>query len=144
MSTEESQFNVQGYNIITILKRLEAATSRLEDITIFQEEANKTTMELILSLKRNPKSRTVESSEATSDGKSLESTSFATFSEAPVEKSKLIVEFENFVESYVHPLVETSKKIDSLVGSPPNIFMRHLSNKGNFGACIAIPTTRYD
>ena len=54
MSTEESQFNVQGYNIITILKRLEAATSRLEDITIFQEEANKTTMELILSLKRNP------------------------------------------------------------------------------------------
>lgn len=41
MSTEESQFNVQGYNIITILKRLEAATSRLEDITIFQEEANK-------------------------------------------------------------------------------------------------------
>ena len=85
MSTEESQFNVQGYNIITILKRLEAATSRLEDITIFQEEANKTTMELILSLKRNPKSRTVESSEATSDGKSLESTSFATFSEAPVE-----------------------------------------------------------
>ena len=54
MSTEESQFNVQGYNIITILKRLEAATSRLEDITIFQEEANKTTMELILSLKREP------------------------------------------------------------------------------------------
>ena len=42
------------------------------------------------------------------------------------------MEFENFVESYVHPLVETSKKIDSLVGSPPNIFMRHLSNKGNF------------
>ena len=40
-STEESQLNVQGYNIVTILKRLEAATSRLEDITIFQEEASK-------------------------------------------------------------------------------------------------------
>ena len=66
MSTEESQFNVQGYNIITILKRLEAATSRLEDITIFQEEANKNHYGVdSLTEKGTPKSRTVESSEAT-------------------------------------------------------------------------------
>ena len=133
MSTEESQFNVQGYNIITILKRLEAATSRLEDITIFQEEANKNHYGVdSLTEKGTPKSRTVESSEATSDGKSLESTSFATFSEAPVEKSKLIVEFENFVESYVHPLVETSKKIDSLVGESAQYFYEAFVEQGKF------------
>ena len=141
MSTEESQFNVQGYNIITILKRLEAATSRLEDITIFQEEANKTTMKLILSLKRNPKSRTVESSEATSDGKSLESTSFATFSEAPVEKSKLIVEFENFVESYVHPLVETSKRSIPWWGVRP-IFYEAFVEQGKFWSLYCNPSNQ--
>ena len=37
----DEQFNVQGYNIVTILKRLEAATSRLEDITIFQDEVTR-------------------------------------------------------------------------------------------------------
>ena len=35
---DAKQLNAQGYSITKLLKRLEDATARLEDLTIYQEE----------------------------------------------------------------------------------------------------------
>lgn len=40
-NTSSENFSIQGYNLVTLLKRLETATSRLEDVTIFQEQQGK-------------------------------------------------------------------------------------------------------
>lgn len=107
MSTEESQFNVQGYNIVTILKRLEAATSRLEDITIFQEEANKTQGEGLPS---------------SSESKSIEGTDVTAKQPEPIEKPKSVKEFEFFIKESIDPFVETSNEINSLLGQAATAF----------------------
>lgn len=108
---EESQLNVQGYNIVTILKRLEAATSRLEDITIFQEENTSS---------NSPP--TAETPAAAIAGGSalassvLETPPAPTPAPAPAEKAKFVKEFEQFITNYIDPFVESSKEIDSTVG----------------------------
>lgn len=33
----DSKYTMQGYNLVKLLKRLEEATARLEDVTIYQE-----------------------------------------------------------------------------------------------------------
>lgn len=51
--------SVAGYNIVTLMKRLEAATSRLEDLTVFQAET----------LKKAGKSVTIDSDDKTIEDK---------------------------------------------------------------------------
>ena len=109
MSVEESQFNVQGYNIVTILKRLEAATSRLEDITIFQEEAHKA--------KQHEKDGGLARDVGGSSG--IESSYGVTPTPAPVakeEKPKFLTSFEDIIKNVVTPFVASSKVLDPLVG----------------------------
>lgn len=101
---EENQFNVQGYNIVNILKRLEHATSRLENITHFQEESYKAGA--------GPKE---VGGAGTKD--QLESASAPeTTNSAPAEKVKFVREFEDLIKSHVEPFVEASGKIDLVVG----------------------------
>lgn len=103
MSGEENQFNVQGFNIVTILKRLETATSRLEDITVFQTEHQK-----------NKASQAfVDSIENDDEGKSIQAIEDA---EMPREKSASYKEYEKFIEDNVEPFKAKSDAIDPLVG----------------------------
>lgn len=121
MSGEESQFNVQGYNIVTILKRLEAATSRLEDITVFQEEANrqKNGAEApAINATRSPQSNSVSDTLATVSSASSVSPGGVTSQakDVPTEKKKSILAFEQFIHDFVVPFVNTSNQIDPVVG----------------------------
>ncbi|KAI5948927.1 SRV2 [Candida theae] len=130
MSAEESQFNVQGYNIVTILKRLEAATSRLEDITVFSEEANK---------QRNGTQAQAANSTHVPQGNSANETLDSTASASSVslgetttrvkvvpqekkKKKKSILAFEQFIHDYVVPFVDTSHQIDPVVGESAKLF----------------------
>ncbi|CCG23068.1 Srv2 adenylate cyclase-associated protein [Candida orthopsilosis Co 90-125] len=121
MSGEESQFNVQGYNIVTILKRLEAATSRLEDITVFQEEANrqKNGAEApAINATHSPQGNSVSDTLATVSSASSVSPGGVTShaKDVPAEKKKSILAFEQFIHDFVVPFVNTSNHIDPVVG----------------------------
>lgn len=98
MSSEENQFNVQGYNIVTILKRLEAATSRLEDITIFQEEATRQHL---------PKTVSGASQQAIDAPKSAPE---------PLEVPKLVEAFRRLISENIEPLEAQSTAIDAVLG----------------------------
>lgn len=128
MSGEESQFNVQGYNIVTILKRLEAATSRLEDITVFQEEANKqkTGVEALANTaaraqhndSANETLVTVSSASSVSPGGSTSQSKKV----VTPEKKKSILAFERLIHEFVVPFVNASNQIDSVVGESAKLF----------------------
>ncbi|CAK7891627.1 adenylyl cyclase-associated protein [[Candida] anglica] len=104
--SEESPFNLQGYNIVTILKRLEAATSRLEDVTIFQAETGNQS--------KAPNAQKSINSNPTPASDADESVVVVV--PEPTAKPKSIVEFQNFITDNIAPFVETSKGIDSIVG----------------------------
>ncbi|GBL49301.1 hypothetical_protein [Candidozyma auris] len=112
---EENQLNVQGYNIVTILKRLEAATCRLEDITIFQEEANKAkplTRDAVSDALSAPSSTNIsESTSAITDPPAAKALSEAS---AP---AKFVTVFDEFIKSNIVPFVDLSNAIDAIVGS---------------------------
>lgn len=110
MSAEESQLNVQGYNIVTILKRLETATSRLEDITMLQEESNRMKSKEKKSIDDEPKAMpAIKQADA-------DASEPAKSEPEEEEKAKSTVRFEEFIESQVTPFVEHSKSIDPVVG----------------------------
>lgn len=122
MPTEESQLNVQGYNIVTILKRLETATSRLEDITMFQEESNKS--------KGGLPAGTLTQVPAT--GSAPASAAIAGPTDEEEEKTKSTIRFEQFIEEYVTPFVEYSKSIDSVVGESAVAFSEAFKAQATF------------
>lgn len=133
---EENQLNVQGYNIVTILKRLEAATSRLEDITIFQKEFNSA---------NQPKAEDAAASGSSgAAGSGAASTSSATPAAptappapsapaaAPAEKAKFVKEFHQFIADYIDLFVASSKEIDPVVGQAATIFKDAFEEQAKF------------
>ena len=126
MSTEENQFNVQGYNIVTILKRLEAATSRLEDITIFQEEVNKKKfgVERIGAkaaeqaiIPPEGTDSTAKSVPTDSDFKSVAAAGGGAAVSAPVSTPS-----DETILKTLAEFVETSKKVDDSTGKAAQLF----------------------
>lgn len=108
-TSENAHLNVQGYNIVTILKRLEAATSRLEDVSIYQEEVYKTSKgSAESSSKSKPDPAGPTSAPAISNPSALPI--------ALVEKAKFVTEFEKFVKDQIDPFVQSSETIDPQVG----------------------------
>lgn len=108
-SPDNAQLNVQGYSIVTILKRLEAATSRLEDVSIYQEEVYKRAAKKAPGETRNPKAISAPTASAAVPVPS-------TLPITAIEKAKFVIEFENYIESLINPFVESSKAIDPQVG----------------------------
>ncbi|GMM34778.1 adenylate cyclase-binding protein [Saccharomycopsis crataegensis] len=116
MAEKSSSYSVQGYNFVTLLKRLEAATSRLEDITIFQEQSSKAPEG------ENPS----EVKEIAGDAPAnlLATTTSGSPPPpppppppAPVEEEDPVVTgFQTFIDKYLTPFETTSKKIDSELG----------------------------
>ena len=125
MSTEESQFNVQGYNIVTILKRLEAATSRLEDITIFQELANK-------ALPANGANGVHEAVTETPSTNSVITDAPAASKEVDTTASLPVIVDFNALISGLSPFVEHSKSIDQLVGDAAQLLVSAFENQREF------------
>lgn len=124
-SSDNSQLNVQGYNIVTILKRLEAATSRLEDVSIYQEEIYKNAPKGAVSGSPNTKAistSTTSETPASAPPKPI----------APVEKAKFVTEFENFIKDHIDPFVESSESIDPLVGKAAQLLRSAFTEQMNF------------
>lgn len=113
--TDNHNFSIQGYNLVTLLKRLEAATSRLEDVTIYQE--NHTVPSA---------NKAIEKGAGDDAGGEPAAVEAAAPAPAPVaaaaEVPKSIQEFDLFIDGKIAPYVELSKKIDPVLGEQAETF----------------------
>lgn len=113
--SDNHNFSIQGYNLVTLLKRLEAATSRLEDVTIYQEQHNK---------------NLINENEAIESGtvlKSIEPESSKSITNVEIPKS--IKEFDLFIEDKIKPYVELSKKINAILGEQAETFQEAIKKE---------------
>lgn len=124
----ETNFSVQGYNLVKLLKRLEDATARLEDVTIYQEGYVQSKFGLEKDGKVDGFADSVTASSAeriasAGSGASAASKEAATpvatapnsTGESKEEEPKSIQEFKHFIEQNVDPLVKLSAEIDPTV-----------------------------
>ena len=130
MSSEENQFNVQGYNIVTMLKRLEAATSRLEDISIFQTD-NRSDGQSMRSVGQGQGAAAAGQSVQKNEAKAVEGGE----QEETVPKS--VVEFKHFIEKSIIPFVKSSQAIDDLVGKAAETFEQAFQDQLQFLSIVA-------
>ncbi|ODQ68218.1 hypothetical protein NADFUDRAFT_68497 [Nadsonia fulvescens var. elongata DSM 6958] len=125
MSTEKIPL---GYNLVTLMKRLEAATSRLEDLTLYQSEAtNNIKSEKSVASAPPPSDFDSISPTVSKNSKSVQSSDevaeIPTISPEPVSAQAeslgplplSIIEFDEYLKEYVAPFVEKSKDINPLV-----------------------------
>ena len=131
MSSEENQFNVQGYNIVTMLKRLEAATSRLEDISIFQTDSNRSDGQSMRSVGQGLGMAAAGPSQ---QGKAA---NMAERGEQEETVSKSVLEFKNLIETSVVPFVKSSQAIDGLVGLAAETFEQAFQDQLQFLSIVA-------
>lgn len=133
--TEDNQLNVQGYNIVTIIKRLEAATSRLEDITIFQEEAHKAHKKLAEPAASQDSPQTnageVESSKIEETSRLSESESASASADSP------FVAAFTALNSTISPFVAASAALDSVVGEAATLFQEAFAEQAKFLQIVA-------
>lgn len=116
---ETNNFSIQGYNLIKLLKRLEDATSRLEDVTIYQEGYVQSKFGI---------------KDSNKESNSYEVPKTQNFSSSPdsidqCDQPKCIQAFEIFIEKNVDPLVELSKNIDPLVLKSIELFKQAFENQ---------------
>ncbi|KAK9431295.1 adenylate cyclase associated N terminal-domain-containing protein [Lipomyces doorenjongii] len=124
--------NIPGYNMVTLMKRLEAATSRLEDLTIFQTQAIQSRG---LSTPTTLSETTIPGS-ATPTPASTSTSTIATPAPAPAavpaseptpapiveELPASLKEYDEFIADHVSPFVELSKGIDPLIEEQAKYF----------------------
>jgi adenylyl cyclase-associated protein len=107
--TTMSDAAVQGYNIVTLLKRLEAATSRLEDLTVFHAEA------LVKSTQTKPSIEGDDEASVTSllEGKSEDKATGASNPRGGLPPA--IQAFEELLKGSLTQLLALSKSLDPLI-----------------------------
>lgn len=118
---DNQSFSIQGYNLVTLLKRLEAATSRLEDVTIYQENH-------VLGKSTQDKSIAGSPLEPAATAPAA----IATAPAAVPEVAKSIKEFDAFIKEKVTPYVEASKKIDSVLAEQAENFEKAVLKEEKF------------
>ena len=118
---DAKQLNAQGYSITKLLKRLEDATARLEDLTIYQEEyitekygvqSNGTSI-TDAPAENEVVSKDVDHNKEDNEGHEDESAS----------KPKAIEEFDLFIAENIKPLLDLSEKIDTSVVDAVNLYL---------------------
>lgn len=130
MSGEENQFTVQGCNIVTILKRLEAATSRLEDIMVYQTQADK---EQAKALQQGSVSTQVGGAH-----KQLQDLKADSGDPESLEKSKSVIEFEKLISDYVKTFVDKSNSIGAEVAEAANELLNAFKSQAKFLEIVSI------
>ncbi|KAK9239711.1 adenylate cyclase associated N terminal-domain-containing protein [Lipomyces kononenkoae] len=117
-----AEVNIPGYNMVTLIKRLEAATSRLEDLTVFQTQAIQsrdlsTPSETTIPGSVTPTPASTSISTPAPAAPALLTASAPEPSPAPIveELPTSLTEFDEIIADYVAPFVELSKGIDPLV-----------------------------
>lgn len=130
MSGEENQFTVQGCNIVTILKRLEAATSRLEDIMVYQTQADKAQARAL--------QQGGVSTQADEAPKQLQDVKTSTEDSGSYEKSKSVIEFEKLISDYVKTFVDKSSSIGAEVAESANELLDAFKSQAKFLEVVSI------
>lgn len=114
----DTKFVMQGYNLVKLLKRLEDATARLEDVTIYQEGYLQAKMESgIVEHKHVPGSEAGSVSVSRTD--SVSSKTDNSDARGDVES---VTKFSQFIGEVVEPFVELSEKIDLVVYEITKLF----------------------
>lgn len=122
MTPEEKQLNTSGYNLITIIKRLEAATSRLEDISVLQAEANS-------NLYGNQRGSEASTQQWQSEQNAREDLAKAV--EEEQEKPLFLTRFEVFYEELIKPFVEASKELNAEIYQAAQLFAQAFEAQGH-------------
>lgn len=113
--SDDNQLGLQGYNIVTILKRLEAATSRLEDITIFQDES-KAPVSAANAPANAPGAAGASGADSAGVTPAAAEATPAAGSAAGSAAAPFVAAFDAFLTSLVQPFVAASRELDPLVG----------------------------
>lgn len=120
---DQGKFAIQGFNLVKLLKRLEDATARLEDVTIYQEGYIQTKLE-----ERNESKgeTTTGATTPSTINKPIEGTVLEPepIKEINEETPKSVLEFENFLTENLDPLLAVSEKIDPLVVETVKLFQK--------------------
>lgn len=107
---ESGKFALQGYNLVKLLKRLEDATARLEDVTIYQDSY----IQSKLSKDGDAKSvAPISSNVAASESNPVEAKS--TDAVGTAEEPKAAVEFKRLIQDNFVPLSKLSNTIDPVI-----------------------------
>ncbi|AET40750.1 adenylate cyclase-binding protein Ecym_6375 [Eremothecium cymbalariae DBVPG len=127
----EASFSIQGYNLVKLLKRLEDATARLEDVTIYQEgyvqskirKSSGRDAVAQASLNESP-NKAVEGSKETDGG--------AGDISMGEDNPESIKEFEKFLSEKLDPLVSLAEEIDPLVYQSSSLFREAFQGQLDF------------
>lgn len=120
---DQGKFAIQGFNLVKLLKRLEDATARLEDVTLYQEgyiqskieertqASKKSTSEDLTSIADSDSGNASINKQKDENTDALE----PTIKEINEETPKSVLEFEAFLNENVDKLLNISEKIDPLL-----------------------------
>ncbi|AAS53432.2 AFR061Wp [Eremothecium gossypii ATCC 10895] len=115
----EANFSIQGYNLVKLLKRLEDATARLEDVTIYQEG-------YVQSKMGSAAGQTSMGSQVSAEGGAA--------AEAPAHMQ----EYEQLVDEWVRPLVGAGQQIDAAVGEASQQLLEGFAAQGTLLRAAAL------
>lgn len=110
---DSKQLYAQGYSLTKLLKRLEDATARLEDLTIYQEE--------YITEKYGVQGNETAKQDSPPEIEIVNNDIIKTIGdhqvckEEPLTKPKAIEEFDLFINENIKPLLDLSEKIDTSV-----------------------------
>lgn len=133
--SEAAKLNTQSYNLVKLLKRLEDATARLEDVTIYQEGYIESKMAADTVSHVASSTEVASLSEGQHSGSS--STSGSVTQLKPVVKfppveTESIEKFKELIENDVKPLVGLSDKIDPAVSEATKLFKQAFEEESDF------------
>lgn len=131
---DSNKISMQSYNLVKLLKRLEDATSRLEDVTIYQENYVQTKIDQSnLTHSESPTSNVRTSSESIGmNNEDFHTPAAATLSNINSTSStdaNFINDFEKFISDTVDPLIEISEKIDQSIVDSVNFMKLAFKNQ---------------
>lgn len=155
MAKEEQPSHLQGYNIGTILKRLEAATSRLEDISVFQEDANKQRKIALAAFQADARNQPEIDAQAEKPKEAVDTPTASvqeTARAANVEtgpspdlpEPKQVVRFQELIQETVMPFLAESRKIHEQVGLAAEALLRAFERELDFLKLAARATKPLD
>lgn len=126
MPEQSGKFAIQGFNLVKLLKRLEDATARLEDVTIYQEGYIQTKIEerseptTTNDVSTSSKATNVDAPAPSAPAVSTPMTETKSTGAEPIKEidedtPKPVLEFEIFLSENIDPLLAISEKIDPAV-----------------------------
>lgn len=120
---DQGKFAIQGFNLVKLLKRLEDATARLEDVTIYQEGYIQTKLDQRTG--SNDENDTGNDNEKSIEESNKEkSVQPEPIKEIDEETPKPVLEFETFITENVDPLLVISEKIDPVIVESVKLFQK--------------------